>query len=101
VKRPRRIGAGRVFSFRVPAWCSFCRDFRDGGAGGGFIDDGLVGGVVGDEGLDGEVVDGAGVAGDRTENRARLCSAQGLMETSKPGRRFSYAGTEEVPRRAA
>ncbi|GAA2592203.1 hypothetical protein GCM10010435_83640 [Winogradskya consettensis] len=26
------------------------------------------------------------------------CLAPGLMETSKPGRRFSYAGTEEVPR---
>jgi hypothetical protein len=33
--------------------------------------------------------------------RAQLCFAPGLMETSKPGRRFSYAGTEEVPRRAA
>jgi hypothetical protein len=28
-----------------------------------------------------------------------VCSAPGLMETSKPGRKSSYAGTEEVSRR--
>ena len=61
-KDPAGWVPGGVLVFRVPAWCSVCRDFGDGGAGGGFIDDGLVGGVGGDEGLDGEVVDGAGVA---------------------------------------
>ena len=30
--------------FGVSVWCSVCRDFGDGGAGGGFVDDGLVGG---------------------------------------------------------
>jgi hypothetical protein len=39
--------------FVVPVWCSVCRDLGDGGAGGGFIDDGFVGGERGDEGLDG------------------------------------------------
>ena len=66
-------GAGRGVGHRgdvlvvvVTAWCSRCRiglfgrDFGDGGAGGGFVDDGFVGGERGDEGLDGEVVDGAG-----------------------------------------
>ncbi|CKW26396.1 Uncharacterised protein [Mycobacterium tuberculosis] len=48
--------------FGVSVWCSVCRDFGDGGAGGGFVDDGLVGGEGGDEGLQGEVVDRAGVA---------------------------------------
>src|SRR5258708_7109398 len=42
--------------------CSFCRDFRHGGARGGLIDDGVAGGERGDECGDGEVVDGAGVA---------------------------------------
>ncbi len=27
---------------RVSAWCSFCRDFGDGGADGGFLDEVLV-----------------------------------------------------------
>jgi len=43
-------------------WCRLVEDFGDGGAGGGFVDDGLVGGVGGDEGLQAEVVDRAGVA---------------------------------------
>jgi hypothetical protein len=62
VKKPRRWGSGRGLVFRVALWCSFGGDFGDGGAGGGFVDDGFVGGEGCDEGLDGEVVDGAGVA---------------------------------------
>jgi hypothetical protein len=37
--------------------CSLCRNFGDGGTGGGFVDDGLVVGVGGQQGLDGEVVE--------------------------------------------
>ena len=48
--------------FSVSVWCSLCRDFGDGDAGGGFIDDGLVLGERGDQGLQGEVVDRAGIA---------------------------------------
>ena len=44
----------------VSVWCSVCRDFGDGCAGCGFVDDGLVGGEGGDEGLQGEIVDRAG-----------------------------------------
>jgi hypothetical protein len=40
----------RSVVFRVSGWCSVCRDFGDGRAGGGFVDDGLVGGEGGDEG---------------------------------------------------
>lgn len=47
--------------FRVSGWCSVCRDFGDGCAGGGFVDDGLVGAERGDEGLQREVVDRAGI----------------------------------------
>jgi hypothetical protein len=45
--------------FGVSVWCSVCRDFGDGGAGGGFINDCLVGCERGDEGLQREVVDRA------------------------------------------
>jgi hypothetical protein len=48
--------------FGVSVCCSVCRDFGDGCAGGGFVDDGVVGGERGDEGLQGEVVDRAGMA---------------------------------------
>ena len=48
--------------FGVSGWCSVCRDFGNGCAGGGFIDDGLVCGECGDEGLQGEVVDGSRIA---------------------------------------
>jgi hypothetical protein len=47
---------------RVSAWCSFCGDFGDGGAGGGFVDDRLVVDEGGDERLEADVVDRAGVA---------------------------------------
>jgi hypothetical protein len=43
--------------FGVSGWCSFRRDFGDGCAGGGFVDDGLIGGERGDEGLERKVVD--------------------------------------------
>ena len=42
---------GGVVVCRVSVWCSVCRDFGDGCAGGGFVDDGLVGAERGDEGL--------------------------------------------------
>ena len=45
--------------FGVSVWCSVRRDFGDGCAGCGFVDDGLVGGERGDEGLECEVVDRA------------------------------------------
>ena len=48
--------------FGVSVWCSVCRDFGDGCAGCGFVDDGLVGGDRGDKGLECEVVDCARVA---------------------------------------
>ena len=47
---PGGCPAGSVV-FRVSRWCSVCRDFGDGCAGGGFVDDGLVGAERGDEGL--------------------------------------------------
>jgi hypothetical protein len=40
--------------------CSLCRDFGDGSAGAGFVDDGFVACVCGDQGLDGEVVPRSG-----------------------------------------
>jgi len=43
--------------FRVSLCYSVRRDFGDGGAGGGFVNDGFVGGERGDEGLQREVVD--------------------------------------------
>jgi hypothetical protein len=46
-------GCRRGLVFRLSSWCSFCRDFGDGGACGGLVDDGLVGAERGDEGLDG------------------------------------------------
>lgn len=46
----------------LSVWCLFCRDFGDGGVGGGFVDDGFVVGEGGDECLEGEVVDCAWVA---------------------------------------
>lgn len=47
---------------RVSVWCSFCRDLGDGGASGGFVDDGLVVDEGGDECLEADVVDRSGVA---------------------------------------
>jgi hypothetical protein len=42
---------------------------------------------------------GSGINRETQNNRAGWqCSAPGLMDTSKPGRRCSYAGAEEVPR---
>ena len=68
--------------FGVSVWCSVCRDFGNGGAGGGFVDDGLIGGEGGDEGLQCEVVDRAGVAaaglmneGDRVVGEQRVVAA--------------------------
>lgn len=40
--------------------CSFGGYLGDGGASGGFVDDGFVVGEGGDEGLEGEVVDARG-----------------------------------------
>lgn len=59
--------------FGVSGWCSVCRDFGDGRAGGGFVDDGFVGAKRGDESLqrkvwaaaDAEVVDGVGIGSCR------------------------------------
>ena len=63
MNRPRRrMSCGSVV-FGVSLWCSVCRDFGNGCAGGGFIHDGLVGGEGGDEGLQREVVDRARIAG--------------------------------------
>ena len=44
---PGSVRRGRWFG--VSGWCSVRRDFGDGGAGGGFVDDGFVGGEGGDE----------------------------------------------------
>ena len=54
--------SGGPLVFRLSLCCSFCRDFGDGGAGGGFVDDGFVGGERGDEGLERKVVDRARIA---------------------------------------
>jgi hypothetical protein len=58
------VAAGLVVVavFAVSRWRSVCRDFGDGCAGGGSVDDGFVGGKRGDEGLQRQVVDRAGVA---------------------------------------
>jgi hypothetical protein len=58
-----RAGLSLVWCRGLSAWCrSVVKDLGDGGAGGGFVDEGFVGGEGGDEGLQGEVVDRAGVA---------------------------------------
>jgi hypothetical protein len=64
---------------RVSGWCSFCRDLGDGGACGGFVDDGLIRGERGDEGLDGEVVDRSGVAAaGLVDQRGGVVGGQGV-----------------------
>ncbi|MET0415274.1 MAG: transposase [Actinoplanes sp.] len=52
--------------------------------------------IFADQGFAGRFVDWAR---DTLKTTVEIvCSAPGLMETSKPGRRFSYADTEEVQR---
>ena len=66
--------------FGVSGWCSVCRDFGDGGAGGGFVNDGFVCGERGDEGLQGEVVDAARVAAAGLVHKGRgVVGEQGVV----------------------
>jgi hypothetical protein len=44
VRRPGRAGPAGALVFSVSWWWSFGRDFGDGPAGAGLVDDGLVGG---------------------------------------------------------
>jgi len=62
-------------------------DLGDGGAGGGFVDDGFVGGVGGDEGLDGEVVDRSGVAAaGLVDQCGGVVGEQGNRVSERPAR---------------
>src|SRR6266545_2364306 len=64
---------------RLSAWWSFGRDFGDGGAGGGLVDDALIGGERGQQGLQGEVVDRAWVAAaGLVDQRGGVVGEQGV-----------------------